>query len=1193
MTPEEALAIAQKALDDKQLKRLNKVQQFVFRQSWEQLSYMDMTNHSIHGLGYIKDTGSQMWKRLTEAFGEQVNKNNFHSVLTRYQHRNQNPYRPETEELKDKVSNEEAIANKHQDWGEAVESGAFYGRTTELTTLEQWIVQDHCRLVMLLGMGGIGKTALSVKLAQQIQDEFEYIIWRSLRNSPPLQDILTDLIKFLSNQQETDIPETVEGRLSRLTEYLRSSRCLLVLDNAETILRSGSHAGYYREGYEGYGQLLNYVAQAHHQSCLVLTSREKPKGLASHEGKTLPVRSLQLAGLTEAEGHKIFEDKGFSGSQKEEKLLIEYYRGNPLALKIVATKTEELFDGNITQLIEGNAVIFGDIWELLEQQVERLSALEKQIMYWLAINRELVTLAQLRDDIVPFVAQRELLGALESLHQRSLVEKKSVSFTQQPVVMEYITDRFIEHIYEEILTGEIILLNSHALIKAQSQDYIREAQISFIIQPIINRVLANFIQKNRLENQLKAILSTFQKHFSLKPGYAGGNILNLLCQLQTNLSDYDFSNLTVWQAYLRNVNLYHVNFAHADLAKSVFAETFGSILSLALSPDGTLLATAGDGGEIRLWQVADMKPLLTCKGHVRWVVSVAFSLDGRTLASGSDDRTVKLWDVQTGQCLKTFEGHRSWVRSVALTPDGLTLASASDDHTVKVWDIHTGQALRTLSGHAGEVLSVALTPDGLTLASASNDHTVKVWNIHTGQALRTLSGHTGRVLCVTFSPDGFTLASGSDDCTIRLWDWSTGQLLRTLQGHAYRVKAVVFSPDGQTLVSGSHDRTVKLWDVHTGQCYKTLQGHASRVWAVALSSDGRILASGSDDRSVRLWDVQTGQCLRTLRGYTNREHSATFSPDGSLLASGSGDSSVRLWDVQTGRCLKILQGHISWVLSVAFNPQGNTLASASETLKLWDVSTGQCLTTLQVNTNVILSVAFNPQGKALVSGGSDNTVRLWDVSTGQCLTTLQGHTNWVWSVTFSPQGNMLASSSSDRTVKLWDVRTGECLKTLQGHSNGVSSVAFCPQGKTLVSASDDHTLKVWDINTGECLKTLQGHTNGVSSVAFCPQGKTLVSASDDHTVKVWDVRTGEALRTLEGHSDRVYSIAFHPDGHTLVSGSQDGTIKLWDVVTGNCLKTLKADRLYEGMNITGVTGLTEAQKVTMKALGAVELEADK
>jgi hypothetical protein len=198
-----------------------------------------------------------------------------------------------------------------RDWGDAPDVPTFFGRTEELATLEQWLIRDRCRLVAIVGMagigktrlsarlgkGGIGKTDLSLKLARGIQSQFEYIFWRSLLNAPKITEILIDLIKFLSNQQEVDISATVDGRLSQVLHYLHLHRCLVILDNVEGILLSGEQVGHYREGYEEYGQLFRRIAESSHKSCLLLTSREKPKEVARLEGKTSLVRSLELRGL--------------------------------------------------------------------------------------------------------------------------------------------------------------------------------------------------------------------------------------------------------------------------------------------------------------------------------------------------------------------------------------------------------------------------------------------------------------------------------------------------------------------------------------------------------------------------------------------------------------------------------------------------------------------------------------------------------------------------------------------------------------------------------------------------------------------------------------------------------------------------------------------------------------------------------
>jgi WD40 repeat protein len=1096
---------------------------------------------------------------------------------------------------------------KRIDLEEEVCVSVFYGRTAELALMKQWLLMEHCRILALLGIGGIGKTSLAAKLVHEIQGRFEYVIWRSLYNAPPLYELLANLIQFFSDAQvlEADLPNSVDGRISRLIDYLREHRCLIILDNFETILQSGAIAGSYREGYEKYGQLIKRVGQTIHQSCLVLTSREKPKDVASLEGEALPIRSLQLRGLSEEEGKRIFNSKGLVGEDSKKKALIEDYCGNPLVLKIVATTIQDVFNGNISELFNQIIAGFGDIGALLEQQFERLSNVEREVMYWLAINREPITLSQLREDIVSPGTAHRLVEALESLVRRSLidkatpiqVEKSAPLFTIEPILMEYVTNKLIKQVCEEIATGKIVFLRYYALSKGQSKEYAREAQIHFILKPLIDELLTIFKPQKRLENHLAQILAKLQEESPQERGYTGGNILNILCQLKTDLRAYNFSNLSVWQADLRNVNLLQVNFQNANLSKSIFTKNFSRISAVAFSPNGKISATSDAHGKICLWQelaVGDSLPsgigeqLLTCQGHISWVRAIAFSPDGSTISSGGADQNVKLWDTSTGECLKTLSGHTERVQSVAFSPRGSMLACGSDDQTVSLWDLRISQCHKILQGHTGRVLSVVFSPRGKTLASASSDKTVKLWNISTGECKRTLQEHIGWVWSVTFSPDGKTLASGSDDQTIKLWDVSSGECKRTLHRHTNRVRSVAFAPEGNILASASDDQTVKLWDASIGECKRTLQGHTGLIWSVAFAPEGNILASGSDDQTVRYWDVSTGQTLRMLQGYSNGVMSVAFAPQGKTFVSSSDDQTVRCWDVSTGQCNKILQGHANRVQTVAFSPDGNILATGSydQVVRLWNTSTSQCFKILQGHTGWVKAVAFAPGGNILASGSDDQTVKLWDVNTGEVLRTLE-HRHGVWSVAFSLQGNILVSGSDDQTIRCWDVSTGQVLKTLSGHTGWVLSVAFSPQGKTLVSGSKDKTVKLWNFRTDQCLKTFSGHTSWVLSVAFSPQGNILASGSVDQMVKLWDISSGRCLKTLQGHTHWIRSVAFSPDGQTLVSGSEDGTVKLWNVLTGECLKTFRNERPYEGMNITGVIGLTEATIASLKALGAM------
>ncbi|BAY14713.1 WD-40 repeat-containing protein [Anabaenopsis circularis NIES-21] len=1083
-------------------------------------------------------------------------------------------------------------ANNRLDWGDVTFLPVFYGRKEELLTLEQWILNERCQFVALLGMGGIGKTALSVKLAQQIQEDFEYVIWRSLREAPPVKAIITQLLQFLSDEQETEanLPESLSDRISRLIDYLRNHRCLLILDNAESILRYGSRAGKYREGYEGYGDLFRRLGEATHQSCLILTSREKPQEVALLEGEASPVHSLQLSGLKVVEGQEILKVKGLSAAEDEWKAMIESYGGNPLALKIVATTIEDVFAGNVTEFLQQNTVVFGDIRDILDQQFERLSDLEKEIMYWLAINCEPVTLSDLREDILSPVPPQKSLEALESLVRRSLVEKSTATFTLQPVVMEYVTQVLIERAYEEIITENIQLLRCHALMKANAKDYIRETQIRLILKPVIDGLLTVLRSKKGIENQLTKLLVKLRAESPQELGYTGGNILNLLCQLQTDLTGYDFSQLTVWQADLRNIKLHNVNFQNADLTKSVFAETFGGVLSIVFSPNGKLLAMGDTNGEIRLYQVADGKQVLAFQGHTNWVPSLAFSPDGSILASSSSDHTVKLWNANTGQCLQTLQEHKHEVWTVAFSPDANKLVSGSNDRTMKLWSVSTGECLKTFHGHTSWIVCAVFTLDGQILVSGSDDDMIRLWDINTGECLKILRGHSDGIRSLTISPDGQTIASSSDDQTVKLWDINTGECIKTLHGHHAAVWSVAISPQGNLIASGSLDQTVRLWDFHTGQCLKTLHGHSSWVFSVAFSLRGDILASGGDDQTVKLWNVTTGQCLKTFSGYTSQIWSVAYSPNGKFLVSGSHDRIVRLWNVDTGKVLQNFLGHLAAIRSVTFSPNGQILASSSDdqTIRLWDVNTGQSLQTFPEHSAAVQSIAFSYDGQILASGSDDQTIRLWDVNTGQSLQTLQGHHAAVQSVAFSPQGRTLASGAWDQTIKIWDVNTGECERTLEGHTNWVWSIAFSPNGELLASASYDGTIRLWSVSSGVCIQTFEVCANSiVKAVVFSQDGQILASSSPDYTIKLWDVDSGECQRTLYGHSAWVWSITFSPDNLTLASSGADETIKFWDVKTTECLKTLKAKKFYESMNIRGVTGLTAATITTLKGLGAV------
>jgi len=1087
---------------------------------------------------------------------------------------------------------------EQQDLGEVPQVEHFYGREKERGELVDWILEDRCRAISLSGFGGIGKTSLAALVVRQIKDHFTFILWRSLHNAPKPEDILADCIVHFSNQERINLPEKIDERISLLITYFRRNRCLLILDNLESVLKEASKAGQYKEGYEGYGQLIQRVGELEHQSCLLITGREKPEEFIPLEGKKLPLRSMSLPGVDLAEGKKILQDEELEGDNAAWEQLINLYAGNPLALKLVAEPIRDLFGYSIAAFLQQEQVVVGDIVTLLDQQFERLSPQEQEIIYWLAIDREDVALDSLYSDIIRTVPSRDLLESFMSLKRRSMIENRGKAlFGLQPAILEYVTNRLVKLVCAEIQSGDINLLASHALIKAQAKDYVRDTQVRLILSPIMDW-LHTTLGLEESKARLKQILTRLHSPAWQIPNYAAGNILNILLSLQSqtdtviSLMDYDFSGLTIYQAYLQGATLTDMNFAFSDLRKSVFTDTFGNIIAVTVidSPVGELLAAGCVNGEVRVWKTEGAVPLMNLQGHTDWVRAVSFNHDGTQLASSSEDQTIRLWDLATQQCINILTGHADFVWSVAFSPDGNILASGSEDQTIRLWDIQTGECIGQLEGHTNGVWSVAFSPDGKLLASGSKDHTIRLWDIASRQCTGTLEEHTHSVCAVAFSPTGKILASGSEDQTIRLWDIETQQCFKQLREHANLVLSVTFSPDeeGAYLASASSDQTVRIWEVESGKCLKVLHGHKSWVRSVAFSSDGQKIMSGCDDQTIRIWEVNSGQCLKKLQGYANWIYSVAFSPDGKYLANGSEDQMVYIWDVANRALHKKLPGHTNRVRSVDFSPDSTLLVSGSDgqTIYLWDVKAGQPFKKLQGHANwMIYSVAFKPGGDVIASGG-DVAVRLWRVQTRECFKTLPGHTDWIWSVVFSPDGSLLASGSEDKTVRIWDANTGHCLHILH-HTNRVRSVAFNPHETVLASGGEDKIVHLWDLPTGQSLHQLS-HPHHVRSVSFSPDGSLLACGCDDKKIYVWDIHSAQLAKTMLGHTNGIYSVSFHPSGALIASGSHDGTIKLWNLSTGQCVETLKNDLPYERMDITALKGITEAQRLGLKELGAIE-----
>ncbi|MCC3573105.1 MAG: AAA family ATPase [Microcoleus sp. PH2017_40_RAT_O_B] len=457
MNLKEMLKFADNIVFAKTGQHLDDLQAAVLQGTLQRETYKQIAKDFDCSESRTREIGSELWQILSEELGEDVNKKNFRSAMERLQvslfsnvvdyvgvgsvnicgearHPPDitNPHPPNQE-----TANSKQTKTLHQDLSEMPELGNFFDRTSELQTITTWILQQNCRLITLTGISGIGKTSLAVQLIQQIKHEFEYAVWYTLDEFPTIDKFQPNLIQLFSQSENPDSSPTNQKRLP-LIKYLQNHRCLVVLDDVHNLFCSGELAGKYKPEYEEYRSLFKQIEKLSHQSCFLLIGWEQPREVTQFKNQNTPIRTLQLKGLDIAAGREILRYCGLEEIDNSE-ALIHRYQGNPLWLKSVANLIQELGIAATELLIDDTILLPEDLKDVLQQQFDRTSELEKQVMSLLARENQPVNLAILLEK--GQISSSDLLNALQSLSRRCLIEKEASLYTLSRVLKQYIKTR--------------------------------------------------------------------------------------------------------------------------------------------------------------------------------------------------------------------------------------------------------------------------------------------------------------------------------------------------------------------------------------------------------------------------------------------------------------------------------------------------------------------------------------------------------------------------------------------------------------------------------------------------------------------------------------------------------------------------------------------------------------------------------
>ncbi|MBE9217694.1 NB-ARC domain-containing protein [Dolichospermum flos-aquae] len=442
---EEIIEIADNQVFEHQGHHLNDLQRAILEGTLQGRTYADIATEHQHSEKYIKDSASKLWKSLSQAVGKKVNKFNVKSTLGRCSFSSTNIFKgiqinsgnifkesapsPGNDEI---IHKQEQITS-HLDLKDAPKIGDFYGRKVELSLLQQKILQGKCNLINLLGIKGIGKTALALKLVDNIKENFEFVIYKSLKSLPSLTQLITEII--YPNDQL--IPDNSPHQLSQFKKAIEKHSYLIIIDDVNYIFSKHQVSGKYQQGYEEYGNLFKLLSTTKHRSCLIINSSEEIRELSKPQNDHSHVFTLELLGLDD-DGVNILKKFGLKNEENYQKLL-NIYQGTPQYLQIIGYLIQELFAGDTNKFLQLDQPFLDiELTAFLEQSLDILTPLEVNLLHFIAGQNGSILLSELENSHQVY---EPIVSSIQSLKRRFLLSTQQinaeVSLEISPVIRKF------------------------------------------------------------------------------------------------------------------------------------------------------------------------------------------------------------------------------------------------------------------------------------------------------------------------------------------------------------------------------------------------------------------------------------------------------------------------------------------------------------------------------------------------------------------------------------------------------------------------------------------------------------------------------------------------------------------------------------------------------------------------------------
>ena len=1043
----------------------------------------------------------------------------------------------------------------------------LFGRDADLTAIASWVRDPRVRVIGVVGLGGVGKSSLAAEVARGAGTEFESVFWVQMVDSPEPRSIAASVIAAMGESLPIDV--SGPAVLRTLGEVLCEHRCLVVLDGAETVLDAADQPA---DGDSSYDAFLSTWMTLSHRSVLLMTSRVTPRVLARRR-RPSSARVRNVGGLGLEGARELLASTGVTGSASEVEDAVTLLSGNPQGLLWLADTTDELFHGDLAAALQSNAIAHGDMVEVFDQQVARLSPTQSAILYWLVILRSSTSIDQLRDCLRPAPPMGPVLTALRVLIDRSMAQRTEHGFQVGGLVIELAQAKIVAFAAAELASDEPNFLHSHSLLVPDAADPVLRAQRAMFLRPVLQ---AGPFDRPVLLSRLHAAVERSRGGAPDRASYLVGNLVNLLAERDTSLDGLDLNGARVWNADFRDVSLRGANLNETDLHGSAFKQAFGSVTCVFALNDGVHLLMGTANGSLCRVRTGDGCVVQHVNAHRGWLRSILQTLDGDVVSAG-DDGVLTVWSEGLHRRF-SVDAHPGGVQAtVLLTPT--VVATAGADGYVRAWDVRTGaRQWKQLLG--SPVTALAAHDDVLLAGTYEGSISALAKNGDITDAALPTTAHS--VQAITFSGDGRLVAVGDmrgDVVVLRPRGWTR---VTTLSGGSH-TRALRFSPSGGHLLASFTYGGVVSWRTDDWRQGQALGGHTSWVWSIDFYDDDRV-ATGSHDQTLRLWSFSTGELLRTIDGYSNAAFAVACSADTGIAAVGYERSMVVLWNARTHERVAELGRHAGRVGAIGIDRRAEFVASGGRDrfVRCWRTIDGSLQWARSSHRDTVWAVSVSRDGDLVASASGDATCRLWDVPTGRELAVLDGHDHGVWAVAISSGADLVLTGSRDNTARLWDWRARRETSDPMAHPNRVTAVEFLDDAHVATTCLDG-LVRVWA--TDGTLDWQQDIGRDVArSLAVDPTRRRIAVGYQSGRIACWNA-VGEDNPTItSAHVGAVWSLAFLDDG-AMLSAGDDGVVRVWPVATHEAIE-LQEPRPYEGLTLIGASGIEPEVLTGLTHLGA-------